>query len=159
MKSTPRTRKLDESLKEALASILETEVTDPRLELVTITGVSVSPDMRHARVWVTTHGDAERYAAMLAGLAAARGRMRRALSERVRMKFLPELVFELDESVDEGERIERALRQEAKAERRLAKRREASGAAERHSALEHDPTPEPGATGEAAAGTGREKTS
>jgi ribosome-binding factor A len=69
---------------------------------------------------------------MLAGLEAAKGRIRRALAERVSMKYVPELTFELDASVDEGERIDRALRAEAKAERKLARRREAAGAVEAH---------------------------
>ena len=123
MKSTPRTRQLDESLKEVLASILETEVTDPRLEFVTITGVNVSKDLRFARVWVTAHGDEARYESMMAGLASARGRIRKALAERISLKYTPELSFELDASIDEGQRMERALRAEAKAERKLARRR------------------------------------
>jgi ribosome-binding factor A len=130
VKSTPRTRQLDESLKEVLADILETEVTDPRLEFVTITGVNVSKDLRFARVWVTTHGDRERYEAMMAGLESARGRIRKALADRIHLKYTPELTFELDESIDEGQRMERALRAEAKAERKRARRREQAGVSE-----------------------------
>ncbi len=136
MKSTPRTRQLDETLKEALAGILETEVTDPRLEFVTITGVNVSPDMHFARVWVTAHGDEARYASMMAGFESAKGRIRKALAARVRMKFVPELDFELDSSVDEGQRVQRALESEAKAERKLRRRREEAGATGVHERLE-----------------------
>jgi ribosome-binding factor A len=132
VKSTPRTRQLDEILKEALADILATEVTDPRLEFVTVTGVNVSPDMHFARVWVTAHGDEERYEKMLAGLESAKRRIRKGLAERVRMKFVPELTFVVDRSVDEGQKIQRALKAEEKAERKLARRREAAGMTEAH---------------------------
>jgi ribosome-binding factor A len=125
----PRTRPLDETVKEAIARILETEVGDPRLEFITVTGVTVTSDLRHADVFVTAHGGPERYASMLGGLDAALARIRRLLAAKVRMKYVPELHFKLDESIDMGETIDRALRVEARAERRLARRREAAGVA------------------------------
>lgn len=109
MRSTPRTRRLNENVREALGSILSDEVGDPRLVLVTVTAVEVSPDMRYADVYVVAHGDEQRYEAMLQGLASARSRLRSALAARVAMKYVPELRFHLDTSVDEGMRIERAL--------------------------------------------------
>jgi ribosome-binding factor A len=136
MKNYPRTRKLDESIKEALAQILVEEVADPRLEFVTVTGVKTSVDMRHAEVFVTTHGGEERYKAMLAGLENAKKRIRVTLGQRVRMKFLPDLHFHLDESVDEGFAVEAALKREAKVERRLEAKREALGLSEAHAAIE-----------------------
>ena len=120
MRPYPRTRQLDETVKEILAEIIERQVTDPRLEFVTVTGCSVTRDMRYATVFVTAHGGPERYAEMLAGFESARGRIRALLGERARMKFVPELTFEVDESVDEGARIDTALRVETAKERRLA---------------------------------------
>ena len=123
MRPYPRTRQLDETVKEALAEILERQVTDPRLEFVTVTGASVTRDMRYATIYVTAHGGPERYAEMLAGFKSANGRIRALLGERVRMKFLPELTFAVDESVDEGARIDSALRTEGAKEHRLAELR------------------------------------
>ncbi|MDI6711836.1 MAG: 30S ribosome-binding factor RbfA [Anaerosomatales bacterium] len=108
----PRVRKLNESVRVALAEILVSEVQDPRLELATVTSVEVSPDMRYADVFVTAHGGERRYAELLAGLDSAKGRIRAALGGRVAMKYLPELRFHIDESVDTGQRIERAIRRE-----------------------------------------------
>ena len=116
----PRTRQLDETVKQALAEIIERQVTDPRLEFVTITGVSVTRDMRYCTVFVTAHGGPDRYADVLEGFESAKGRIRALLGERVRMKFLPELTFEVDDSVDEGARIDSALRRETAKEERLA---------------------------------------
>lgn len=113
MKTTPRTRKLNEAVRESLAAILIEEVQDPRLELATVTGASVSSDMRYADIYVTTHGDTERYAELIEGLESAKGRIRAALAQRVSMKFLPALRFHIDSSVDEGQRIAVALREEA----------------------------------------------
>ena len=111
MRSTPRTRKAGEALKEALAEILVDEVADPRLQFVTVTSVEVSPDLGVANVYVIAHGDAERYAEVLEGLQSARGRIRTLLGRRVRMMHVPELHFRIDTSVDEGMRISEILRQ------------------------------------------------
>ncbi len=133
MKSTPRTRKLNESLKEAVAAVLIEEISDPRLALVTVTGANVSPDMRLADIYVTAHGDSERYAEVLEGLKSANRRIRTGVSRRVRMKYLPELRFHMDESVDEGMRIYEALRNvpPTLAEDEDAESAEAAGGGER----------------------------
>ena len=110
MKSTPRTRKLGETVREALAEVLREDVSDPRLEFATVTSVQVSTDLHVADVYVTTHGDEARYEALLAGLRSADGRIRSGLARRVKMRFTPELRYHLDTSVDEGMRIYEALK-------------------------------------------------
>ena len=96
-------------MREALAEVLLTEVQDPRLELVTITSVAVSTDLGVADVYVTAHGDAERYAAVLDGLHSAERRIRGGLGRRVQVRHVPELRFHIDTSVDEGMRIQEVL--------------------------------------------------
>ncbi len=115
--ASSRMRKLNETVREALAEALLEDVADPRLALVTITSVVVSPDLRHAAVYVIAHGDVSRYTDVLAGLDSAKRRLRKALAQRVSMKYLPELAFRLDESVDEGMRIARAIAEERAAGR------------------------------------------
>jgi len=119
-------RKVDASFQEVLAQIVLRDLKDPRVDLVTVTGVKVSSDLQHATVFVTAHGGAVEYQRALAGLEAAKGRIRKLLGERMRSKFTPELVFVIDKSVDEGERIDTALRHE----------REIFGAAEDSDATE-----------------------
>ena len=109
MKSPSRARRTDESVRQALAQIILTEVRDPRVELVTVTSVVVSPDLRHANVFVTTHGGPDRYKEALAGLQSAKGRLRSALGRELVMKFVPDLHFFIDGSVDEGMRIAEVL--------------------------------------------------
>jgi ribosome-binding factor A len=102
-------RKVNEAVREALAVIISRDMKDPRLELVTVTSVEVTGDLRHATVYVTAHGDEERYDDALAGLQSGRGRIRALLGERVDMRFTPELDFRIDESVDQGMRIAEIL--------------------------------------------------
>ncbi len=111
MKSTPRTRKLGETVREALAEVLREDVSDPRLDFATITSVQVSADLHLANVYVTTHGDARRYEELLEGLRSADKRIRGGLARRVSMRVIPELRYHLDRSVDEGMRISEALKQ------------------------------------------------
>lgn len=101
-------RKLDEQVRELVASILLTEVADPRVRLVTVTGAKVSSDKTLARVYVSAHPS--RYQEVLAGLESASGLIRSLVGKALGWRVSPELRFEIDESVDVGERIDRALR-------------------------------------------------
>jgi ribosome-binding factor A len=116
VKSYPRSRVTGETVREVIARTLLEDVKDPRVEFVTVTGVAMSPDRRHANVYVTARG-ADRYADALAGLNSAKGCIRGALGEAVRMKYVPELHFAIDPSVDEAERIYGVLASERAAGR------------------------------------------
>ena len=109
MSQSSRMRKVNEAVREALAVIISRDMKDPRLELVTVTSVEVTGDLRHATVYVTAHGDEERYDDALAGLQSGKGRIRALLGERVDMWFTPELDFRIDDSVDQGMRIAEIL--------------------------------------------------
>ncbi|MDR0347137.1 MAG: 30S ribosome-binding factor RbfA [Coriobacteriales bacterium] len=107
MKQTPQSRKINEAVRTALADILLTQVFDPRLALITITGVEVSKDRSVAHVYVSA--DTARYADVEAGLASAKGRIRSLLGQELSWRVTPELRFFLDTSIDEAQRIEQAL--------------------------------------------------
>lgn len=117
MQPSARMRKLNENVREALGAALLEDVSDPRLALVTLTSVVVASDLRNANVYVTAHVADERYAEVLAGLDSAKRRLRKSLAERVKMKYVPELSFRVDESVDAGMRIARAIAEERAAGR------------------------------------------
>jgi ribosome-binding factor A len=108
MKQTPNTRRLGEQAREVVASLLVTEVSDPRLMLVTVTGAEVSPDRSVLLVFVST--DPERYDEVLAGLESAKGRLRSKLGHALGWRVTPELKFYIDKSVDSGMAIDQALR-------------------------------------------------
>ncbi|HEX5097573.1 MAG TPA: 30S ribosome-binding factor RbfA [Acidimicrobiia bacterium] len=117
----PRTARLNESLLHVLADELE-RMSDPRLELVTLTGVDVSRDLAHARVYYSTlaletteHTDdlADNVAA---GLAAATPHFRSAVGRQLRIRQVPALDFRVDPGIVAGQRVEEILR----GDRRLA---------------------------------------
>ncbi len=110
MKQSPRTRQLGETLREVIATILMTEIADPRLEFVTVTAARVSTDLTVANVYVTAHGGEERYAEVMEGLESAKGRIRLLVGQRVKMRFNPELRFFIDETVDASQRMTEALK-------------------------------------------------
>lgn len=107
MKQNSLTRRLSAQLREKLGYILLFEIADPRLDLVTLTGVEVAQDRSFARIFVSCEG--ERYEEVLEALGAARGRIRSLLARSLGWRVTPELEFRIDRSTDEAERIARAL--------------------------------------------------
>ncbi|OUP06979.1 30S ribosome-binding factor RbfA [Collinsella sp. An2] len=107
MKQNNATRRLGEQLREKLGYILLFEIADPRLDLVTLTGVEVSIDRSYARVFVSCDG--ARYDEVMEALNSARGRIRSLLARSLNWRVVPELDFKIDRSTDEAERISRAL--------------------------------------------------
>jgi ribosome-binding factor A len=82
---------------------------DRRVGFVTVTGVQVSPDLRHAKVFVSLMGSESEKKESLEALNRANGWIRHELGQRIRMKFLPEVVFLTDTSQEYGERIDRLI--------------------------------------------------
>jgi len=107
MKQTQNSRKINEAARTALASLMLFEVSDPRLALVTVTGVEVSRDRSVANVYVTC--GAERYDEVQAGLESAKGRLRALLGGELGWRVTPELRFFIDEGVDNAQRISEVL--------------------------------------------------
>lgn len=89
--------------------MLTRNVKDRRIGFVTVTGVELSPDLRHAKIFVSAMGSDKEKEETLEALNHAAGWIRRELGQRIRMKFLPEIVFRTDTSLDYGEKIERLL--------------------------------------------------
>ena len=107
-----RIDRIEEQFRIELSEVIEREIQDPRIGLVTVTHVKVSPDLRHARVFVTVLGDAAQRKKTLEGLRSAASHVRRSLSKRLHhLRRIPELIFDYDESVEKGMRIEELLEQ------------------------------------------------
>jgi len=101
--------RLEEALREEIATVLEGELSDPRIGLVSVSEVHLSPDSRSARVMVVVTGDAEQADETIEGLEAATGYIRRELTERLHLRRAPELMFVLDRSQEAEARIEELL--------------------------------------------------
>jgi ribosome-binding factor A len=97
-------RRVNESVKEVLAAALP-ELKDPRIGFVTVTGVETSPDLRHARVFVSVLGSERKRTQSLEGLEAAHGLLQSRLARELRMKRTPQLAFEYDPTVERGVRM------------------------------------------------------
>jgi ribosome-binding factor A len=105
-----RTEKLSDLIREEISRLLLREIRDPRIGFVTITGASVSPDLRNVRVFVSVLGDAAARDASLRALASAAGFIQKALFRNLRLRHSPAVAFQLDDSLERGDRIEQVLR-------------------------------------------------
>ena len=99
-------QRLNAQLREELSDLLRREVEDPELQtLISITEVSASPDLRVAKVYVSTLGDDEQMVRVLRRLRKAARFFRRELAQRLNLRHTPELSFELDPSLARGARV------------------------------------------------------
>lgn len=106
-----RTDRIDELLRQEIGEILRRDVDDPRIGFVTITDVETSPDLRHARVWVSVIGRPEERDETIAALRRAMPFVRRQLGTRLRLRRIPEFQVKPDESVERGTRVLHLLQQ------------------------------------------------
>jgi ribosome-binding factor A len=93
-----------------IADLLHRRVKDPRLESVTVSGVDVTPDLRHAHVYYSYIDKSLAQETVGAALEKAKGFIRRELGARIELRYLPELHFHYDTSFDHGEKIDRILK-------------------------------------------------
>jgi len=104
-----RMRRVNEAVREVVSARLLEGLRDPRIGFVTVTSVDTSPDLRHARVYVSVLGSDEQRTETMAGLESAHGVLQQAVAHELRMKNTPTLQFVFDESIDTGMRISELL--------------------------------------------------
>ncbi|MFL5652456.1 MAG: 30S ribosome-binding factor RbfA [Chloroflexota bacterium] len=100
-----RTERVDELLRQEIGEIISRDVADPRVGFVTITEVETTPDLRHAKVWVSVIGQPAERDAAVAALRHAMPFIRHELGKRLRIKRIPDLHVHLDETAERGTRI------------------------------------------------------
>jgi ribosome-binding factor A len=100
-----RPQRVAQLLKEEISAIIQRELRDPRIGFVSVTEVSVTPDLRQAKVFVSIYGDEEGKRANIEALRSAAGRVRAILSRRLEMRYVPHIEFALDESLERGSRV------------------------------------------------------
>ena len=98
----------DQILKE-IAFLLLQKIRDPRVQGATITGIDCSYDLKHARVYYSVIGDEDDIANIQSGLDSAKGYIKKEVSRRVKLRYMPEIVFEHDPTLEAGDQIERLL--------------------------------------------------
>ena len=102
-------RRVNEALREVLSTRIAEGLKDPRIGFVTVTAVETSPDLRHARVFVSVLGDESMRTESLKGLQSAHSLLQAHIAQEMRMKHTPELKFVYDETVEQGMRINELL--------------------------------------------------
>ena len=106
-----RLQRVGEVLRFELSEIVRLKLKDPRLGFVTITNVEVSPDLRHAKVFVSSLGSPDEASKSVEIMTGAAGFLRGELFKRVRLRFIPELSFKVDRSIEHSVRISQVLRE------------------------------------------------
>lgn len=106
-----RSNRVGEQMKKELGEIISRKIKDPRIGFVTVTDVEVSGDLQQAKVFISVLGDELQKENTLKGLAKAKGFIRSEIGQRIRLRKTPEIIFEFDESIDYGNRIDSLLYQ------------------------------------------------
>jgi ribosome-binding factor A len=106
-----RVERVGEAMREVIAELLMREIKDPRIGMVTLTTVEVSPDLRHARAYFSCLGDAATRQRTQAGLQSAAGFMKGQLAKRLRLRYAPEITFVQDPSIEHADRIATLLKE------------------------------------------------
>jgi ribosome-binding factor A len=106
-----RVERVADEILHAVAALLQREIKDPRIGMVTLTGIKLSPDLRHARIFFSVIGDGEQRARSLLGLQSATGFVRGQLGRRLRLRVTPEITFVFDPSIEQAERVSRLLKE------------------------------------------------
>jgi ribosome-binding factor A len=125
--ASTRQRRVQELLVHEISDIVRREVKDPRVGFVTITDAEVTPDLRHARVFFSVLGETAEREETTRALNRAAGFVRSEFARRAQMRFVPEIQFEFDTSIERGARISQLLEQVRQDEERSARAAEAGG--------------------------------
>jgi ribosome-binding factor A len=108
-----RMRRVDEAMREVLSAAITSELKDPRVGFVTVTAVDTSPDLRHARVYVSVLGSDGVRSRSLEGLRSAHGYLQKRVAGELRLKHTPTLDFAYDDTSEHALRISQLIDEEA----------------------------------------------
>jgi ribosome-binding factor A len=111
MKSSRRSERVGGMLRDEISRAVHRVVQDPRIRGVTFTGVKLSSDLRHARVYYSVLGDRKRQEQVREGLLSARGVIKREVGRHLQLRYVPDMEFFFDASLGHAEQIENLLRQ------------------------------------------------
>jgi ribosome-binding factor A len=104
-----RMRRVDEAMREVLSGAITSGLKDPRIGFVTVTAVETSPDLRHARVFVSVLGSAAVRRRSLDGLRSAHGLLQRRVADELHLKHTPTLDFAYDDTAERAQHIQELL--------------------------------------------------
>ena len=109
--SINRTMRLAEEMKKTISNIIQNDLKDPRIPMLTsVTEVEVTKDLRYAKVFISVFGDEGQKLKCIEGLKSAAGYIRRETGSQIKLRYTPELLFELDNSIENGIYISNLLK-------------------------------------------------
>ncbi len=112
-----RIYRISEEIKREVSNIIQNELKDPRIpEFVSVLSVDTTRDLRYAKVYVSVYGDEEEKEKAMEGLKNAAGFIRREIGQRIKLRYTPELLFELDNSIEYGIYINKLINETIKGE-------------------------------------------
>ncbi|WP_422445729.1 30S ribosome-binding factor RbfA [Thermoanaerobacterium sp. DL9XJH110] len=107
-----RSERVAEEIKRAVSQIINKDLKDPRISgLISVTKVEVTRDLRHAKIFLSMYGDEITKNRVMEGIKNAEGFIRKELANRVQLKFLPEISFKIDNSIEYGIYISKLLKE------------------------------------------------
>ncbi len=121
MPSYKRSERVSRLLKEEVSRIIRQEIKDPRVGFVTVTGVDVSADLRHANIFISIYGDDESVEKSMEGLNKSASFIRREIGERIKLRYVPAIHFKYDESIERASRIFKSINEIKKNDKKETK--------------------------------------
>lgn len=107
-----RSGRLSEEIKREISKMILDEIKDPRIKgMVSIIDINVTKDLRYAKVYISIYGNDEEKKETIEGLKSASGYIRHEIGKRIKMRYTPEIVFELDRSIEYGAHISEVLKE------------------------------------------------
>ncbi|HOA54641.1 MAG: 30S ribosome-binding factor RbfA [Acetivibrionales bacterium] len=114
-----RTDRISEEVKREVSFIIQNELKDPRIaKMISVTAADVTRDLRYARVYVSVLGDENEKRDAIEGLRSAAGFIRREIGRRIQLRYTPEIIFELDDSIEHGVYINKLINETLQGDRR-----------------------------------------
>ena len=101
-----RPERVQEAIRQEVSKIIQHELKDPRIGFLTITAVEVTPDLRYARIFFTALGEMKDKMLALKGLKSAKGYIKGRLADEIKLRFMPEIEFKIDESWERGKHLD-----------------------------------------------------
>jgi len=103
--SSQRPGRVQEAIRQEVSKILHNEIRDPRLGFLTVTGVELTNDLRYARIYFSVLGEDKDKKLALKGLNSAKGYIKGLLGDRIKLRFMPDIEFKIDETLERTQRI------------------------------------------------------
>jgi len=98
--SSKKTEQLEKSLKKVINDIIYRKINDPRINFLTITKIQASSDLKHAKIYISIYGDEDHNKKCLEGLKSATKFIRGEIGRQLKVRFVPEIEFKMDESIE-----------------------------------------------------------